>query len=78
MFPFDQNNQLQYQQDAQASDSGDFSQIDPNQAAGHVQQFAQNAPVLAAWFIQAGSSSLNATHALIDSVLLHGISADFV
>jgi len=44
MFPFDQNNQQQYQQYAQASDSGDFSQIDPNQAAGHVQQFAQNAP----------------------------------
>ncbi len=44
MYPFDQNNQQQYQQYAQASDSGDYSQIDPNQAAGHVQQFAQNAP----------------------------------
>ncbi len=44
MFPFDQNNQQQYQQYAQASDSGDYSQVDPNQAAGHVQQFAQNAP----------------------------------
>jgi hypothetical protein len=44
MFPFDQNNQQHYQQYAQASDSGDYSQVDPNQAAGHVQQFAQNAP----------------------------------
>jgi hypothetical protein len=44
MFPFDQNNQQQYQQYAQASDSGDYSQVDPDQAAGHVQQFAQNAP----------------------------------
>jgi hypothetical protein len=44
MYPFDQNNQQQYQQYAQASDSGDYSQVDPNQAAGHVQQFAQNAP----------------------------------
>ncbi len=44
MYPFDQNNQQQYQQYAQASDSGDFSGIDQDQAAGHVQQFAQNAP----------------------------------
>lgn len=44
MFPFDQTNQQQYQQYVQAADSGDFSQIDPDQAAGHVQQFAQNAP----------------------------------
>ena len=44
MYPFDQNNQQQYQQYAQASDSGDYSQVDPNQAADHVQQFAQNAP----------------------------------
>jgi len=44
MFPFDQHNQQQYQQYAQASDSGDHSQVDPQQAAGHVQQFAQNAP----------------------------------
>ena len=32
------------QQYAQAVDSGDYSQVDPNQAASHVQQFAQNAP----------------------------------
>ncbi len=44
MYPFDQNNQQTYQQYAQASDSGDYSGIDPNEAAGHVQQFAQNAP----------------------------------
>jgi len=45
MYPFDQNNQQQYQQYAQASDSGDYSQIDQDQAAGHVQQCAQNAPL---------------------------------
>jgi len=44
MYPYDQNNKQAYQQYAQASDSGDYSQVDPNQAAGHVQQFAQNAP----------------------------------
>ncbi len=44
MYPFDQNNQQTYQQYAQASDSGDYSGIDPNEAAGHVQQFMQNAP----------------------------------
>jgi len=44
MFPFDPNNQQQYQQYAQASDSGDYSQVNPDQAADHVQQFAQNAP----------------------------------
>jgi hypothetical protein len=44
MYPFDQNNQQQYQQYAQASDSGDYSQVDPNEATSHVQQFAQNAP----------------------------------
>ncbi len=44
MYPFDQNNQQQYQQYAQASDSGDYSGIDQDQATGHVQQFAQNAP----------------------------------
>jgi len=44
MFPFDQNNQQQYQQYAQASDSGDYSGIDHEQAYGHVQQFMQNAP----------------------------------
>ncbi len=44
MFPFDQNNQPMYQQYAQAYNSGNYSGIDPNQAAMHVQQFAQNAP----------------------------------
>jgi hypothetical protein len=44
MFPFDQNNQQMYQQYAQAADQGDYSQIDPNEAAGNLQQFAQNAP----------------------------------
>jgi len=44
MFPFDQSKQQTYQQYAQAADSGDYSQVDPNEAAGHVQQFAQNAP----------------------------------
>jgi hypothetical protein len=44
MFPFDQNNQQVYQNYAQANDSGDYSGIDQDQAVGHVQQFAQNAP----------------------------------
>ncbi len=44
MFPFDPNNQQMYQQYAQANASGDYSGIDPNEAAGHVQQFMQNAP----------------------------------
>jgi len=44
MFPFDQNNQQTYQQYAQASQSGNYSGIDPNEATGHVQQFMQNAP----------------------------------
>ena len=44
MFPFEQNNQQMYQNYAQAANSGDYSQIDPNQAYGHVQQFMQNAP----------------------------------
>jgi len=44
MYPFDPNNQQTYQQYAQASNSADYSGIDPNEAAGHVQQFAQNAP----------------------------------
>jgi len=44
VFPFDQNNQQMYQQYAQANASGDYSGIDPNEAAGHVQQFMQNAP----------------------------------
>jgi hypothetical protein len=44
MWPFDNNNQQAYQQYAQAYDSGDYSYVDPNQAAYHLQQFTQNAP----------------------------------
>lgn len=33
-----------YQRYAQAAQSGDYSQIDPNEAAGNLQQFVQNAP----------------------------------
>jgi hypothetical protein len=44
MWPFDQNNQQMYQQYAQAYNSQNYNGIDPNQAIGHVQQFAQNAP----------------------------------
>lgn len=44
MWPFDNNNQQVYQQYAQAYDSGDYSNVDPNQAAYHLQQFTQNAP----------------------------------
>ena len=41
---FDPNQQDQYQRYAQAYDSGDYSNIDPNAAQGQVQQFVQNAP----------------------------------
>ena len=44
MWPFDQNNQQMYQQYAQAGQSGDYSNMDQNQAMGHMQQFMQNAP----------------------------------
>lgn len=44
MFPFDQHNQQTYQQYAQAWDSGQYNNIDQAQAAGHVQQFVQQAP----------------------------------
>lgn len=40
---FDPNQQNTYQRYAQAYDSGDYSQIDPNEAQGQVQQFVQNA-----------------------------------
>ncbi len=45
MWPFDQNNQQVYQQYAQAYDSGNYNGLDPYQAFGHVQQFAQGAPI---------------------------------
>ena len=44
MWPFDQNNQQTYEQYAQAGQSGDYSNMDQNQAMGHMQQFMQNAP----------------------------------
>ena len=44
MWPFDPNRQDTYQQYAQAHDSGDYSNIDSNQAVNDLQQFAQNAP----------------------------------
>jgi hypothetical protein len=44
MWPFDPNNHQQYQQYAQAYDSGDYNSVDPNQAFSHLQQFVQNAP----------------------------------
>ena len=44
MFPFDRSNQQMYQRYAQANATGDHGGIDPDEAAGHVQQFMQNAP----------------------------------
>lgn len=44
MWPFDPNRQDTYQQYAQAYDSGNFNNVDPNQASNDLQQFAQNAP----------------------------------
>jgi hypothetical protein len=44
VFPFDRNKQQMYQTYAQAYDSGNLGQIDPNEAAGNLQQFMQNAP----------------------------------
>jgi hypothetical protein len=44
MSPLDQNQEKMLQQYAQAADRGDYSQIDHNEAAGTLQQFAQNAP----------------------------------
>ena len=44
MWPFDPNKQQMYQQYAQAYNTGDFSNIDPNEAQGQLQQFVQNAP----------------------------------
>ena len=44
MWPFDANNQQMYEKYAQASNTGDYSNIDPNEARRNVQQFIQNAP----------------------------------
>ncbi|GAC1364789.1 MAG: hypothetical protein NVS2B12_22720 [Ktedonobacteraceae bacterium] len=44
MWPFDQSKQDNYQQYAQAYNSGNFNNVDPNQASGDLQTFAQNAP----------------------------------
>ena len=44
MFPFDPNNQQMYEKYAQANQTGDYSNIDPNEAQGQLQQFTQNAP----------------------------------
>jgi hypothetical protein len=44
MWPFDQNNQQMYQQYAQAYNTGNYNNIDYNQAMGHMQQFMRNAP----------------------------------
>jgi hypothetical protein len=44
MWPFDQNNQQMYQQYAQAYNTGNYNNIEPNQAMGHLQQFMRNAP----------------------------------
>ncbi len=44
MWPFDPNKQDLYQKYAQASTTGDYSKIDPNEAHSQLQQFVQNAP----------------------------------
>ena len=44
MWPFDENNQQMYQKYAQAHDRHDYSNIDQNEAKGHVQRFVNNAP----------------------------------
>src|SRR5436305_6129255 len=44
MFEFDQDQEQRFQQYAQAADQGDYSQIDHYEAAGTLQQFAQEAP----------------------------------
>jgi hypothetical protein len=43
MWPFDSNKEQTYQRYAQAYETGDYSNIDPNEAQGHLQQFVQNA-----------------------------------
>ncbi len=44
MWPFDANNQQMYQKYAQAYNSGDYSNIDPNEANSQLQTFLKNAP----------------------------------
>lgn len=44
MWPFDSSKQEMYQRYAQASTTGNYSTIDPNEVRGHLQQFVQNAP----------------------------------
>jgi len=44
MWPFDPNKQDMYQKYAQAYNTGNYSNIDPNEAQGQLQQFVQNAP----------------------------------
>src|SRR5437763_1140532 len=46
MFPVDPKDLQMYQRYAQAYDSGTLDQIDPNEAAGNLQQFMQNAPAV--------------------------------
>jgi len=43
MWPFDSNKQQMYERYAQAYDTRDYSNIDPNEAQDHLQQFVQNA-----------------------------------
>jgi phosphoglucomutase len=44
MWPFDPNKQEMYQQYAQAYNTGDYSNIDQNEAQEQLQRFSQNAP----------------------------------
>ncbi len=44
MWPFNQNNQPVYQQYSQAYDTGNYNNVDPYQAFGHIQQFMTGAP----------------------------------
>src|SRR5439155_26644231 len=44
MWTFDPNKQQMYQQYAQAHQTGNYSNIDPNEARGQLQEFVQNAP----------------------------------
>ena len=43
MWPFDSKKEQTYQRYAQAYDTGDYGNIDQNEAQGHLQQFVQNA-----------------------------------
>jgi hypothetical protein len=44
MWPFDPSKEPVYQDYARAYDTGDYNNLDPNDAQGHLQQFVQNAP----------------------------------